>query len=83
MAGFDISSPKDDDSVGYACMVVMTYPDMKVVYKDSLFVKIDAPYCPGFLAFKYTFTHSGKSRTSSNSSRSSSRRKLASLSTAF
>lgn len=52
VCGFDISSPKDDDTVGFACMAVMSYPNMKVVYKDSLFVKIDAPYCPGFLAFK-------------------------------
>ena len=52
VAGFDISSPKDDDSVGYACMAVLSYPSMKVLYQDSLFVHIDAPYCPGFLAFK-------------------------------
>ena len=52
VAGFDISSPKDDDTVGFACFVVMSFPQLKVLYKDSAFVKIDAPYCPGFLAFK-------------------------------
>lgn len=52
VAGFDISSPKDDDTVGFAYFVVMSFPQMKVLYKDSMFVKIDAPYCPGFLAFK-------------------------------
>jgi len=30
----------------------MTYPEMKVIYEDNALVKIDVPYCPGFLAFK-------------------------------
>lgn len=55
VGAFDISSPKDDDTIGYACFVVMSFPDLKVLYKDSLLVTIDAPYCPGFLAFKQAF----------------------------
>lgn len=52
VCGFDISSPKDDETVGWACMAILELPKLEVVYKDSLFVTIDAPYCPGFLAFK-------------------------------
>ena len=52
VAAFDISSPKDDETIGYVCMVVMSYPQLKVLWEGSALVTIDAPYCPGFLAFK-------------------------------
>lgn len=54
VGAFDISSPRDDESIGYACFVVMSFPALKPLYKDSMLCTIDAPYCPGFLAFKYS-----------------------------
>ena len=52
VAAFDISARKENEDEAYASMVVMSYPDLKVLHTDDMFVTIDVPYCPGFLAFK-------------------------------
>lgn len=35
-----------------AALLVLSYPDMKVVYEDYEQETTDYPYVPGFLAFK-------------------------------
>jgi len=54
--GVDISfanTPKDDSSACSAVAVyVVTKGKSKVVYQDSIFVQINVPYVPSFLAFR-------------------------------
>ena len=49
----DISYSKTDDRKAVAAIIVMTYPDFKVVYEDyQAEIQVNYPYIPGFLAFK-------------------------------
>jgi deoxyinosine 3'endonuclease (endonuclease V) len=42
----------DDDVGACASLVVVDFPDLNVVYADFLPFRLDAPYVPGFLAFR-------------------------------
>ncbi len=52
IAGVDISFIKDDPVNACAAYVILSYPDLKVVYEDYQMVKLTGPYIPGFLAFR-------------------------------
>jgi deoxyinosine 3'endonuclease (endonuclease V) len=39
-------------TVACAMIIIMSYPEMKLVYEDFIFCKINEPYMPGFLAFR-------------------------------
>ena len=48
----DISYSKTCQRNAVAALLVLSYPDMKVVYEDYEQETTDYPYVPGFLAFK-------------------------------
>lgn len=49
----DIGYSKTDDRKAVACLLVLKYPSMEVVYEDYHHeIQTDYPYIPGFLAFK-------------------------------
>jgi len=52
IAGVDISFVKDDNVNACAAVVVISLPDMKLVYKDLQMIALTEPYIPGFLAFR-------------------------------
>lgn len=52
VAGVDISFSQDVENLACSYLTVLSYPDMKVVYEDSEFVKLTMPYVSGFLAFR-------------------------------
>ena len=52
VGGVDISFIKGDTINACAAYVVMSYPDLKVVYEDYQMIKLTGPYIPGFLAFR-------------------------------
>ncbi|XP_061687078.1 endonuclease V-like isoform X3 [Syngnathoides biaculeatus] len=54
VAGLDISFIKGDDVSACAQLVVLSYPDLEVLYEDSQMVTLTAPYMAGFLAFRET-----------------------------
>ncbi|XP_031419733.1 endonuclease V [Clupea harengus] len=54
VGGVDLSFIKGDDVNACAQLVVLSYPDMKLLYQDSQMVALDAPYVAGFLAFRET-----------------------------
>ncbi|XP_076131560.1 endonuclease V-like [Alosa pseudoharengus] len=54
VGGVDLSFIKGDDINACAQLVVLSYPDMKLLYQDSQMVALDAPYVAGFLAFRET-----------------------------
>ncbi|KAF2072127.1 hypothetical protein CYY_006546 [Polysphondylium violaceum] len=54
IGGVDISFVKDNQEDACACLVVLEYPTMKIVYQDIEFIKLELPYIPGFLAFRET-----------------------------
>jgi len=51
VGGLDISFIVGDDVNACACYIVMN-AEFKIVYQASSMVKMDAPYIPGFLAFR-------------------------------
>jgi deoxyribonuclease V len=51
VAGADIATYKDSPN-GYAGVVVMTYPELRIVEKKRAAVKLTFPYVPGLLAFR-------------------------------
>lgn len=51
VAGADVSFNKGED-VGYAGVVVMAYPDLKVIETKCVQMRITFPYVPGLLAFR-------------------------------
>jgi deoxyribonuclease V len=51
VAGADIAMEKDSD-MGYAGVLVMTYPELNVVEQRYVEVKLSFPYIPGLLAFR-------------------------------
>ncbi|XP_030638712.1 endonuclease V-like [Chanos chanos] len=54
VGGVDLSFIKGDDVNACAQLVVLSFPDMKLLYKDSQMVTLNAPYVAGFLAFRET-----------------------------
>ena len=54
VGGVDISFVKGDAVNACAAYVIVSYPDLKLVYKDLQLIKLTAPYIPGFLAFRET-----------------------------
>ncbi|XP_038151575.1 endonuclease V-like, partial [Cyprinodon tularosa] len=54
VGGADLSFIKGDEVNACAQLVVLSYPDLKVLYEDSQMVTLTAPYVSGFLAFRET-----------------------------
>ncbi|XP_034043480.1 endonuclease V-like isoform X2 [Thalassophryne amazonica] len=54
VGGVDLSFIKGDDVNACAQLVVLSYPDLEVLYEDSQMVALTAPYIAGFLAFRET-----------------------------
>ncbi|NXU93813.1 ENDOV Endonuclease, partial [Xiphorhynchus elegans] len=52
VGGVDLSYAKGDDTSACACLVVLSYPALEVLYEDCRMVAVDAPYVAGFLAFR-------------------------------
>ncbi|XP_053308836.1 endonuclease V [Spea bombifrons] len=52
VGGVDLSYCKEDDKIACASLVVLSYPDLKVIYEDFHMVALSAPYVAGFLAFR-------------------------------
>lgn len=52
VAGVDISFHKENSDIACSYLIVMSYPELKTVYEDYEYVKLDMPYIPGFLAFR-------------------------------
>ncbi|XP_076871620.1 endonuclease V-like isoform X2 [Brachyhypopomus gauderio] len=52
LGGVDLSFIKGDDLNACAQLVVLSYPNMKLLYEDSEMVTLTVPYLPGFLAFR-------------------------------
>ncbi|KAG1302863.1 hypothetical protein G6F64_010569 [Rhizopus arrhizus] len=52
IGGADLSFPLNDHENAVACLIVMTMPDLQVVYKRFLETKLYLPYISGFLAFR-------------------------------
>lgn len=54
VGGVDLSFIKGDSMSACAQLVVLSYPDLEVLYDDSQMVSLTAPYIAGFLAFRET-----------------------------
>ncbi|KJE98069.1 endonuclease V family protein, variant 2 [Capsaspora owczarzaki ATCC 30864] len=52
VGGVDISFVKGDPKAACASLVVLSFPEMKVVYENFEMVELTLPYIPGFLAFR-------------------------------
>ncbi|XP_042303980.1 endonuclease V isoform X1 [Sceloporus undulatus] len=52
IGGVDLSYVKGDDRSACASLVVLSYPDLEVLYEDCHMVDVSAPYVAGFLAFR-------------------------------
>ncbi|KAJ3393592.1 hypothetical protein HDU92_007631 [Lobulomyces angularis] len=52
VGGCDLSFFPDDSDSAIACLVVLAYPSLQVVYKKIEKVKLEIPYISGFLAFR-------------------------------
>ncbi|GMH40770.1 hypothetical protein BSKO_08674 [Bryopsis sp. KO-2023] len=54
VGGLDVSFYKDDSKrdKAMAALVVLTYPELKVVFDDYEDIDLEVPYIPGFLAFR-------------------------------
>ena len=52
VAGMDISFVKDSDQHACASLVVLTYPQLNLVYESHRYTSMDLPYIPGYLAFR-------------------------------
>ncbi|XP_036250651.1 endonuclease V isoform X1 [Molothrus ater] len=52
VGGVDLSYSKEDESRACASLVVLSYPDLEVLYQDCRMVPVTAPYVAGFLAFR-------------------------------
>ncbi|XP_069337884.1 endonuclease V isoform X1 [Eulemur rufifrons] len=52
VGGVDVSFVKGDSVSACASLVVLSYPELKVVYEESRMVSLTAPYVSGFLAFR-------------------------------
>ncbi|XP_056266130.1 endonuclease V-like isoform X2 [Pseudoliparis swirei] len=54
VGGVDLSFIKGDDVNACAQLVVLSFPDLELLYEDSQMVTLTAPYMAGFLAFRET-----------------------------
>ncbi|XP_017292333.1 endonuclease V [Kryptolebias marmoratus] len=54
LGGVDLSFIKGDEINACAQLVVLSYPDLELLYEDSQMVALTAPYVAGFLAFRET-----------------------------
>uniref|UniRef100_A0ABM5FN22 Endonuclease V isoform X3 n=1 Tax=Pogona vitticeps TaxID=103695 RepID=A0ABM5FN22_9SAUR len=52
VGGVDLSYVKGDDTSACASLVVLSYPNLEVLYEDCCMVSVGAPYVAGFLAFR-------------------------------
>ncbi|XP_014383870.1 PREDICTED: endonuclease V, partial [Myotis brandtii] len=52
VGGVDVSFVKGDSVRACASLVVLSYPELEVLYEDSRLVHLTAPYLSGFLAFR-------------------------------
>ncbi|XP_048343676.1 endonuclease V isoform X2 [Sphaerodactylus townsendi] len=52
VGGVDLSYVKGDDTSACASLVVLSYPELEVLYEDCRMVVVNAPYVAGFLAFR-------------------------------
>lgn len=52
VGGVDLSYVKADDTSACASLIVLSYPDLEVMYEDCRMVPLTAPYVAGFLAFR-------------------------------
>ncbi len=52
IGGVEISFVKNSDDDACAAYVILSYPDLQVVYEKMEMVKLQKPYIPGFLAFR-------------------------------
>ncbi|XP_036766411.2 endonuclease V isoform X4 [Manis pentadactyla] len=52
VGGVDVSFVKGDSVNACASLVVLSYPELEVVYEDCRMVSLTAPYVSGFLAFR-------------------------------
>ncbi|XP_074175496.1 endonuclease V isoform X7 [Rhinolophus sinicus] len=52
VGGVDVSFVKGDSVRACASLVVLSYPELQVVYEDCRMVGLTAPYVSGFLAFR-------------------------------
>nr|XP_035923292.1 endonuclease V isoform X1 [Halichoerus grypus] len=52
VGGVDVSFVKGDSVSACASLVVLSYPELEVVYEDCCMVSLTAPYVSGFLAFR-------------------------------
>ncbi|XP_045155821.1 endonuclease V isoform X1 [Echinops telfairi] len=52
VGGVDVSFVKGDSVNACASLVVLSYPELKVVYEECRMVNLKAPYVSGFLAFR-------------------------------
>ncbi|XP_078620923.1 endonuclease V-like [Branchiostoma floridae x Branchiostoma japonicum] len=57
VAGLDLSYTKESSENACASLVVMSYPDLTVVYSDCTPVQVTAPYVPGFLCAREVGFH--------------------------
>lgn len=46
------SSPKGDPVNACACLVVLSYPSLELVWSMQRMVELDQPYISGYLAFR-------------------------------
>jgi len=52
VGGLDLSFFKDDQTKAFCTLVILSVPDLKVVYEDTCQVELTFPYLAGFLAFR-------------------------------
>lgn len=52
IGGVDLSFPKGDADHACACLVVLSFPELEVIYEDLSFVHLRSPYVPEYLAFR-------------------------------
>ncbi|XP_060027809.1 endonuclease V isoform X3 [Erinaceus europaeus] len=52
VGGVDLSFVKGDCARACASLVVLSYPELEVLYEDNQLVSLSTPYVPGFLAFR-------------------------------
>ncbi|KAM7068354.1 endonuclease V [Molossus nigricans] len=52
VGGVDVSFVKGDSAGACASLVVLSYPELEVVYEECRMVSLTAPYLSGFLAFR-------------------------------
>ncbi|XP_048674847.2 endonuclease V isoform X2 [Caretta caretta] len=52
VGGVDLSYAKGNNTIACASLVVLSYPDLEVLYEDCQMVTVSAPYVAGYLAFR-------------------------------